>query len=128
MELEELKKKFPIILPAIHSLLSAVSSFKSWPFHLHAGYETESIITAIVSAAIGTILGMQKLKKRNQIPVLLALIPVLIFALRKYSSILHQPGSTIAESYVALALFSGIFLIIFYVFTYFERTLAEVFT
>ena len=128
MSLDELKRRFPILLPAIHSLLSAASSLKSWPFDVLPGFQTESVIIAVVSAAVGTILGLRKQKKKYEVPLLLLSVLGLISALKKYSSILAQVGATTTELWLALALFGCIFLIIFYVLTYLERTLTETFT
>ncbi len=120
-------KKWPITLTLLHSLLSGISSYKSWPLKVFSGLETESSLIAIIAAAIGTNLGLLKAVKRTQIPLLIFLGLLFVLAILKYSSILSQAGSTPRQIYFAIFLLFVIIFIFFYILTYLERQVARAF-
>jgi predicted neutral ceramidase superfamily lipid hydrolase len=120
-------KKWPVALTLLHSLLSGISSYKSWPLKVFSGLEIESSLVAIIAAAIGTILGLLKVVKKKQIPLLIFLGLIFVLAILKYSSILSQAGSTPGQIYFAIFLLFIIILIFFYILTYLERQVARAF-
>jgi hypothetical protein len=122
-----MEKKLPVALTLFHSLLSGISSYNSWPMKVFSGLETESSLVAIMAAAIGTMLGLLKLVKKKQIPLLILSGLIFVLAILKYASILSQAGSTPAQIYLAVSLFFVLILIFFYILTYLERQVARAF-
>jgi glucan phosphoethanolaminetransferase (alkaline phosphatase superfamily) len=127
VRIPDVDKKWPVALTLLHSLLSGIGSYKSWPLKVFSGLETESALIAIIAAAIGTLLGLFKPVKRKQLPLLILFGLVFVLATLKYSSILSQVGSTPGQIYFAMLLLFVIILIFFYILTYLERQVAKTF-
>lgn len=121
----DVDKKWPVALTLFHSLLSGLSSYKSWPLKVFSGLETESALIAIIAAAVGTVLGLSKAVKRKQFLLLIVFGLLFVLATLKYSSILSQAGSTPGQIYFAMLLFFVIILVFFYILTYLERQVAK---
>jgi len=116
-------KKIPSALVLFNVLVSGLSSYTTWPLKSFVGLEIESVMISIVSAAIGTTLAHSKVINRRLVPLLIACGIMFTAAIATYSYLLAQPGATTVQIYFALFLFFALYLIFFYVFTYFERTL-----
>lgn len=123
----DVDKRVPVALTLFHSVLSGLGSYNSWPLKVFSGLETESSLIAIIAAAIGTLLGLLRVVKRKQIPLLIVLGLLFVLAILKYASILSQAGSTLGQIYFAMFLFFTLILIIFYILTYLERQVARAF-
>jgi hypothetical protein len=120
-------KRVPVALTLLHSVLSGVGSYNSWPLKVFSGLETESSLIAIIAAAIGTLLGLLRVVKRKQALLLIVLGLLFVMAILKYAAILSQAGSTLGQIYFAMFLFFTLILIFFYILAYLERQIARVF-
>ncbi len=126
--MSQFEKYLPIVFGLFNALLSALVSYNKLPIATIAGLEPESIVVAVIAAAIGTILGLQSISNKR-LKIALIIIGVLfVLALLGYRYILSQGGATIFEVCIAFLLFFYIFVVMFYILTHLERALAKLFS
>lgn len=121
----QFEKYLPIVFGLFNALLSALVSYNKLPIATIAGLESESVVVAVIAAAIGTILGLQSISNKR-LKIALIIIGVLfVLALLYYRYILSYGGATTFEIGIAFLLFFYIFVVMFYIFTHLERALAK---
>ena len=123
--MEKIKPYLPIFYGLFNSLLSGLGAHYKLPISTIAGLETQSLVIALLAAAIGTICGLQSIARKRLIPLLLVIGVLSVAAILKHSYILSQGGVTTIDIWLDFFLFFSIFLAIFYIFTRLELAFAK---
>ena len=122
MDKDAIEKYFPWAMVILNMILSSVGSANGLPAVI-AGYTTESLIIALIAAAIGTIVGLKNFRFNLLVVILVGVLLVPVFVW--YSDLLSQSGASQSQRLRGLMLYFYIYFAIFYVLINLEIALKD---